>query len=191
MYIYSEYHDEFFTFEGHARDAVNDPMLLRKIVEKYMPVEKLVDMHIGVEVEIEGVYAVEVWVILSDGITSLILADSPIPLTPKQWQIVINKVDEQYRRVRGLLIEPKPNVSFKDLMEDLENCINTLGLKLKFLAKMSKAFLSRSLNLIGLRPWNIVLALSKDHIVETYLIPRRFLKDVEEWFKGKAKITYV
>lgn len=191
MYIYSEYHDEFFTFEGHARDAVNDPMLLRKIVEKYMPVEKLVDVHIGVEVEIEGVYAVEIWVILSDGITSLILADSPIPLTPKQWQIVINKVDEQYRRVRGLLIEPKPNVSFKDLMEDLENCINTLGLKLKFLAKMSKAFLSRSLNLIGLRPWNIVLALSKDHIVETYLIPRRFLKDVEEWFKGKAKITYV
>ena len=191
MYIYSDYHDEFFTLEGYARDVVGDPILLRKVVEKYMPVEKLVDIHVGVEIEIEGVYAVEIWVVLSDGITSLVLADSPIPLTPKQWQIIINKVDEQYRRVRGLLIEPKSNVSFKDLMEDLENYISTLGLKLKFLAKMSKAFLSRSLNLIGLRPWNIVLALSRDHIVETYLIPRKFLKDVEKLLKDKAKITYI
>jgi len=191
MYIYSDYHDEFFEHEGFARNIINNPVLLREVIEKYIPVEKILKVHTGAEVEVEGVYAVEVWIILTDGITSLILADSPIPLTSKQWQIIINKLDELYRKMHGLLIEPKPHISFEDILNYISNYLNTLGVKLKFLARMSKPFLKKSLNLIGLRPWETVLAISKNNIVEAYLVPRKVLKEVRKILEDKATIFYV
>jgi len=49
-------------------------------------------------VEIEGVYAIEVWIVLENGsTTNLILADSPIPLNLEQWQILVNKLSEGYK----------------------------------------------------------------------------------------------
>lgn len=191
MYIYSDYHDEFFEYRGFARDTVKDPALLRDVIEKYVPVEKILKVHMGAEVEVEGVYAAEVWIVLTDGITSLILADSPIPLTSKQWQIIINKLDELYRKVHGLLIEPKPHTSFENTLKYISDYLNSLGVKLKFLARMSKPFLKRSLNLIGLRPWETVLAISRDNIVEAYLVPRKVLKEVRKVLEDKATISYV
>ncbi|RLE79213.1 MAG: hypothetical protein DRJ51_08210, partial [Thermoprotei archaeon] len=88
-------------------------------------------------------------------------------------------------------IEPKPHTSFENTLKYISDYLNSLGVKLKFLARMSKPFLKRSLNLIGLRPWETVLAISRDNIVEAYLVPRKVLKEVRKVLEDKATISYV
>jgi len=44
---------------------------------------------------------------------------------------------------------------------------------------------------MGLRPWETVLAISKNNIVEAYLVPRKVLKEVRKILKDKATIFYV
>jgi len=98
MYVYSGYHDRFFEIPGSAREATKSWETLVSIVNRFIPLDEIVDLYFGAEVEIEGVYAIEVWIVLENGTTTnLILADSPIPLNLEQWQILVNKLSEGYK----------------------------------------------------------------------------------------------
>lgn len=90
MLIYSLYHDEIFTCKGSARKAARSKINLFQVVSKYIYPDDIVDIHVVQELELEGVFAVQLEIILKNGITSMILVDSPLPLSFEQWQKLVD-----------------------------------------------------------------------------------------------------
>jgi len=191
MYVYSSYHDAFFEHPGSVRDVIESKAALALVINRYIPLEDVRDIHYGAEVEVEGVYAIEVWIELVNGETSLILADSPIPLEPKQWQTVINKLDEEYRSSKSLIL------SVKELKESLEDVIGwvkaeaeRLGEKVAFITEVAANKLEWAIDHIKLKPWQIILIIqegTKDK-QKIYLIPRILTKRIIEKYSKAVRI---
>ena len=97
MYVYSGYHDEFFEVPGRARKITRSVEHFLPLIGRFVPLEDVQDFYFGAEVEVEGVYAVEIWIGLESGVTNLIFVDSPIPLNLEQWQRLINILSKGYK----------------------------------------------------------------------------------------------
>jgi len=93
MYIYSEYHDEFFELDGRARNVVKFKVILRSVVERYIPEEDIVDVNVVRELELNGIYVAEVLIELRAGVTFMFFVDSPIPLSVWQWQEILDRLN--------------------------------------------------------------------------------------------------
>ena len=94
IYIYSEYHDAFFAVNGVLRNIVKSNEVLRSIIEKYIPEEDIRDVEIVDERVFDGIFVIEVLVKLANGMTYMILVDSPIPLGLEQWQRIVRELKE-------------------------------------------------------------------------------------------------
>jgi len=94
IYIYSEYHDTFFAINGVLRNIIKSKEILRSIIEKYIPEEDIRSIEIVDKRVFNGIFVVEVLVRLKNGITYVILVDSPIPLNIEQWQKIVHELKE-------------------------------------------------------------------------------------------------
>jgi len=94
IYIYSEYHDTFFAINGVLRNIIKSKEILRSIIEKYIPEEDIRSIEIVDKPVFNGIFVVEVLVRLKNGITYVILVDSPIPLNIEQWQKIVHELKE-------------------------------------------------------------------------------------------------
>jgi len=185
MYVYSSYHDAFFERPGSVRDVIESKAALALVINRYIPLDDVRDIHYGAEAEVEGVYAIEVWIELENGETSLVLADSPIPLEPRQWQKIINELDREYKRIIGLILDTK------NLKEPFENIIDwtkaeaeKLGEKVTFIAETTSDNLEYIAKLVRLKPWQITLIIQENSKLKLYVIPRKLSKNlIKKWSK--------
>ncbi len=172
MYIYSDYHDSFFEHSGSARSIVGSGRSLISMVGKYVSVEIVKGVHIGAEVSIEGVYAVEIWVEIDSGIMTMILVDSPIQLGPWQWQLIVEEIGREYKRLHTLTIKLDES-ELSELLQKITVEARILNEDITYVGETIKEEVGKLLDELRPRPWQTILIIELENSMKVYIIPRR------------------
>mgnify|MGYP000067652071 CR=1 FL=1 len=170
--MYSEYLDEFIVWKGSARELLHNKRLVLKFVEKYVPKEKIVNIHYGLKREFSGVFILDIWVELTNGYTSFIAVDSPIPLSFKQWEIIANTLNKMYMRNRICVLNVNDIHEKQVIIDKLLALSKIYDEMVKFVSSMSNLEKVKSICYSFCKPWNVILALKRGITYEVYLAPR-------------------
>lgn len=170
--MYSEYLDEFMIWEGSARTLLFNKAVALRLIERYVPREKIVNIHYGVKRELNGVFILDIWVELINGYTSFIAVDSPLPLNFKQWEIIANTLNKMYVRNRICILNVKNEIEKQDILDKLMSLSRVYGEKTEFLSTVNNLEKIKTMCNEVCKPWNVILALKTNNLYETYLAPR-------------------
>ena len=170
--MYSEYLDEFTVWKGCARELLHNKRLTLKFVEKYVPKEKIVDIHYGLKREFSGIFILDIWVELTNGYTSFIVVDLPITLSFKQWEIIANTLNKIYMRNRICVLNINDAYEKQIIVNKLLALSKVYDESVRFISPMSDLKNAETIYYSLCKPWNVILALKTDITYEVYLAPR-------------------
>ena len=189
MLIYSSYHDEFFEVDGKASELIRDREDLREFIEWLLGFE-IEDIHISLAGRIDVVFIADVWVNIGYDIVRFLLIDTPIKLSERQWERLLEHIDSKYVRFWGIKV--RSTRDFDEVFKILNNKVKRLGEELTFITSLSRYEFLHTINELIVEPWKVLLVLEEDEDMHIYLMPRILLGTLRrELIKRKIPFSYI
>ncbi len=170
--MYSEYLDEFLIWKGSAKELLLNKKLTLKLAEKYVPKEKIVNIHYGLKRELNGIFILDIWVELKNGYTSFIAVDSPVPLDFRQWEIIANILNKMYVRNKICVLNVGSEEEKEEVLEKLTSFSRIYGENIKFISIEKSLEKAKVLCNELCKPWNVILAVKVHGNYEIYVVSR-------------------
>jgi len=159
-------------WKGSARKLLFNKAVALRLIEKYIPKEKIVNIHYSAKKELNGVFILDIWIELVNGYTSFIAVDSPVPLNFKQWEIIANTLNKMYMKNRICILSVNSETEKQTIIDKLMTLSGVYGEKTESLLTINNLEKIRTICDKLCRPWNVILALKINSFYETYLAPR-------------------
>jgi len=186
VYVYSEYLDEFMEWRGSAKNLLYNRKIVKEFIEKYVPKEKVIKIHYGLKRELNGIFVLDIWVELKNGVTSFIAVDSPIPLNFRQWQIIASVLNRIYFKNKIYIINVKGSSEEREIMNKIMEETTIYGEEVFFIKKEYKKENLTIIHRTRCKPWNILLVFKENKKYKVFVVPRIVVEELINSFNVKG-----